>query len=315
MAVDKKNIFWTDTIEAMPYSSESRHIGHNFPQRTVSTHAAFIKRRFEECYNRSITQKQAAAIHYKDGTYLEFIGAKGYDLAVKSLENRKSGIRLLNVHEDDDSDTIKATVYIPEGKESFFIDKVEAYDKQITSNGKPKNNNLISSIDNIKIAILDSFWMGKKETMPDNNPVWCEIWLRYDFEKNDSENWKKSEDNLVEYCRKNGICIDDKHIIFPERIVKMIYANAEQLKLLISVCPYIAVMRRAQEATDFFEELSGSDQSQWVDELLQRTTYTDGNVAICLLDTGVNVGHPLLVQAINPNHVQTINDSWGNADH
>ena len=95
----------------------------------------------------------------------------------------------------------------------------------------------------------------------------------------------------------------------------MIYANAEQLKLLIAVCPYITEIRRAQEATTFFADLSNNEQREWIDELLQRTTYTDGNVAICLLDTGVTAAHPLLAQAINLDHVQAVNSTWGNGDH
>ena len=51
----------------------------------------------QECYTNSLTQRQVAAIRYKEGTYLEFSSAKGHDLAIKSLESRKSGIRLLNV--------------------------------------------------------------------------------------------------------------------------------------------------------------------------------------------------------------------------
>ena len=78
----------------------------------------------------------------------------------------------------------------------------------------------------------------------------------------------------------------------------MVLANAEQLKLLMATCPYIAEIRRAQEATTFFEELSNSEQKEWIDELLQRTAYKNGDVAICLLDTGVTASHPLLAQAI-----------------
>lgn len=119
----KKNIFLTQTVETMPYTSTSRPIGTNYPKRTVATHAAFIQRKLQECYTNSLTQRQVAAIRYKEGTYLEFSSAKGHDLAIKSLESRKSGIRLLNVREDEESDIVKATVYIPAGKESFFLKK------------------------------------------------------------------------------------------------------------------------------------------------------------------------------------------------
>lgn len=315
MVVEKKNIFLTQTVETMPYTSTSRPIGTNYPKRTVATHAAFIQRKLQECYTNSLTQRQVAAIRYKEGTYLEFSSAKGHDLAIKSLESRKSGIRLLNVREDEENDIIKATVYIPAGKESFFLKKVETYASEQTSKGSPKNNDLIRSIDDIKIAMLDSFWVGKPETMPEDVPVWCEIWLRYDFNNNNSKAWEETEENILSICSEHQIHIDEKHIIFPERIIKMVLANAEQLKLLIATCPYIAEIRRAQEATTFFEELSNSEQKEWIDELLQRTVYKNSDVAICLLDTGVTASHPLLAQAINLDHVQAVNSVWGVGDH
>lgn len=315
MAVQKKNIFLTQTADSMPYTSTSKPIGTNFPKRTVATHAAFIKRKLQECYNNSLTQKQVAAIRYKEGTYLEFSSAKDYDLAIKSLENRKTGIRLLNVHEDEENSIVRATVYIPAGQESFFLKKAEAYTNEITSKGNPKNNGLISSIEDVKIAILDSFWIGTQESMPQEEPVWCEIWLRYDYKKNDAKAWLDTENNIVTTCMTNQIHIDNKRIIFPERIVKMVYANAEQLKLLIATCPYITEIRRAQEATSFFEDMSNNEQKEWVDELLERTTYTNNNVAICLLDTGITAAHPLLKQAVDLNHIQAVNPAWGNGDH
>lgn len=315
MAVDKRNIFLKNTVETMPFTSTPKPVGTNYPKRTTETHAAFIQRKLQECYAGSLTKEQVAAIRYKDGTYLEFSSTKGYDLAIKSLENRKSGIRLLNVHEDEESDVIRATVYIPAGKESFFLKKAEAYAHEKTLKGRPKNSNLIGSIEDIKVAMLNSFWVGTSDSMPNDTPVWCEIWLRYDFKKDNAEIWKETEESIVSICSDNHIHIDNKHIIFPERIIKMVYANAEQLKVLIATCPYIAEMRRAQEATTFFEDLTNREQKEWIDELLQRINYTDGDVAVCLLDTGITAAHPLLEQAINLDHVQAVNDAWGNGDH
>lgn len=127
MAVDKKNIFLSNTAEAMPYVSKPQMGGASYPKRNVKSHAELIQTKLQNSYKSAITQKQAAAIRYKEGVYLEFSSASQHDLAIKSLENRKQGIRLLNVHEDKESETIKATVYIPAGKESYFIKKAEAY--------------------------------------------------------------------------------------------------------------------------------------------------------------------------------------------
>ncbi len=202
MAVEKRNIFLKNTAESMPFASISKRGKANYPERKTETHAEFVKRKLQECYAASITQKQAAAIRYKEGIYLEFSGAKGHDLAIKSLENYKTGIRLLNVHEDEEQSTTKATVYIPAGKESFFLNKIESYAKEKTEGGNPKNDKLVRSIDDIRVAILNSFWIGKAEDMPGDNPVWCELWLRYDYKKAMLKYGKKPRTILFQFVQK-----------------------------------------------------------------------------------------------------------------
>ena len=315
MAVDKKNIFLTNTAEAMPYVSKPQMGGASYPKRNVQSHAALIKTKLQNSYNAASTQKRAVAIRYKEGVYLEFSSASQHDLAIKSLENRKEGMRLLNVQEDKESHTIKATVYIPHGKESYFINKVIAYDTKKTPAGNPKNNDLIGSIEDVKLAVLDSFWIGKKATMPTSSAVWCEVWLRYDYSDKELKAWEEAEKSFLEICEQNQIRIDDNRIIFPERIVKLVLANEEQLKIFISTCPYIAEIRRAQEATTFFEELSNNEQQEWINELLGRTHFQNDNVAICLLDTGLTSSHPLLNKAIQNDGVQTVKSVWGTGDH
>lgn len=317
MAVEKKNIFLTETAITMPYGSTSMGGSSKFPGRNVSFHASFIQKKLDECYNKSINQKQVAAIKYKDGKCLEFTGATDFDLAFKSLENRCQGIRLLNVRKDVESKTVKATVYIPAGKESYFIKKIEDYADESKNNksGKPRNSDLVSSIDDVKIALLDAFWTGKPEDIPNEISIWCEIWLRYDYRIDNTTSWKTSEENFIEICTDEKIVFDTKHIIFPERIVKLAQVNLEQLKIIISRCPYVAEIRRAQEATSFFDELIVEEQKEWVDELLSRTVFAKSGIGVCLLDTGVSTAHPLISPATDNSHIQALNESWGIYDH
>ncbi len=315
MAVDKKNIFLTNTAETMPYVSGLQGGRSSYPKRNVKSHAEFIQKKLQDSYKEAATQKQATSIRYKEGLYLEFSGAPKYDLAIKSLENRGQGIRLLNVQEDSISDTIKATVYIPAGKESYFLKKVEAYATELTPKGNPKNNDLVRSIEDVKLAILESFWIGDKEAMPTSMPVWCEVWLRFDYNDIDPEAWELSETSFLEICKQHQIKVDDNRIIFPERIVKLVLAKAEHLEIFIGSCPYIAEIRRAQEATTFFEELPNNEQQEWAEELLSRTHFQNDNVTVCLLDTGITSAHPLLNKAIQNNGVQAVKSVWGIGDH
>ena len=111
------------------------------------------------------------------GTYIEFSGVEGLELATKSLENRQAGIRLLNVQTING--VMKATVYIPAGKEQFFIKRIDAYASETTRKGKQKNQDLIGSIENIKLALVDSFWTDKLEALPKTTAINCPNFFRF----------------------------------------------------------------------------------------------------------------------------------------
>lgn len=115
-------------------------------------------------------------------------------------------------------------------------------------------------------------------------------------------------------CRRFEIKFEKEFIKFPERVVKLIFANRKQLTKLIGVSDFIAEIRRAPVKTSFFTELEGQEQQEWVHDLLERTTFDIGNVTICVLDTGINYAHPLLSQAIEKNGVQALKPTWDISD-
>lgn len=313
MPIEKRNIFLTGTIEPLPFTSKSGRGSENaIPQRDVQQHANFLKRKFERAYaeNKTLTQKQVAAIKYKEGIYLEFAGQQNHDLVIKSLENIRAGIRLLNVRTDVDTNEIKATVYVPEGKESFFINRLEQYQSILTESGEPRNKNLINSIENVKLAFLDAFWVGGKNEMPTETPAWCEIWLR--IEKNQ---YLETKVLFLELCSEINIKCYENDIRFPERLVLLICASASQLGEVIKRFEFIAEFRRAQEITSFFDEMTIQEQRDWVNEFLSRIDYNFTNSSVCILDTGVNSGHPLLSTAFDDDSVQTVDATWGESDH
>jgi len=312
LPVEKKNIFLDGTKNSIPYSSSSNPVTHNYPQRIdYKAHAIYIASKLKECYKHSLRQKQAAAIRYKDGTYLEFSGLATCELASKSLENIPKGIRLLNVKYNEETSITSATIFIPAGKESFFSNKIKAYASEVTETGKPKNNDLVRSIEDIRVAILDSFWIGKLEDIPKDVAQWCEVWNRYDIESLEGVSLK-----VVECCKILGIAINQNQLIFPERIVFLIKANESQLTNLIGSCEYLTELRRAPEPPRFFNSLSGVEQRDWVEDLLNRTEFVDSDSSICLLDTGLNSSHPLIAPTIKDSTtVQAAKNSWGVADH
>lgn len=315
MDIIKRNIMLSDVTERLDYSAQSKRVSISFPARERKGHAQFIAQKLEECRRTSLSQKQVAAIHYRDGMYLEFSGKAGYDLLTKGLENQKQGIRLLNVQRESADSPIKATVYVPAGKENYFIKKVNEYADKETQKGNPKNQDLIASIEDVRNAVLESFWLDKHRSVPGNGPEACEIWLRYEVRNGNNSGWQAVEESFVEQCIKSEIKIDSKRVLFPERLVKMIYANANQLKMLIDTCDYIAEIHHASEPNSFFEDLRVDEQRDWANELLGRVQQVDTNTVICLLDEGITQDNPLIRPMISDDHVLAYDAAWGTRDN
>jgi hypothetical protein len=311
MAIDKKNIFLSDTVKSYNYKAQGKGGSDpRIPQRDPVQHAKNLKQNLFTAYKKhdNLTPEQIAAIKYKDGICLEFCGQQAHELMLKSLENISAGIRLQNVRIDTKNDIVRATVFIPKGKESFFIDRIDKYAETINTE-KPRHKNLINSIEEIKLAVVESFWTGKTEDMPKEAPVWCEAWIQTDKDE------EKINTVFSDICAKLQIPISNKSICFPERIVKLIRANEEQLVEITKRFAHVAEFRRMEEPVSFFEDLPGNEQKEWVDDLLQRTVYNLTDTSICILDTGINAGHPLLRPAIDDECVQSVNPSWNAGDH
>ncbi|WP_237707636.1 S8 family peptidase [Desulfocurvibacter africanus] len=248
--------------------------------------------------------------------YLEFEGAPGFDLATKSLEDLGAGIRLLNVATVpsviQEMPVTRATVYIPAGKEIVFLKKIRSYadhEKDSPKSNKPRNATLIDSIESIRLAFLDSsFWRDDPALIPRGMPEWCEVWLRGEEEE--------IEISFRKLARGREVQIQDGALRFPERTVLLIKANQQQLAELIDSCEYLAEFRLAKETARFFLDLANVEQVDWIKSLLSRLeASSESPVAISILDTGVNNGHPLLAPLLANPDCHTVDPRWGVHDH
>lgn len=316
-----ENIFIKGTPESVPYRSVKLGRSTEFPVRSDPRgHARYVETRLHAAYERSDTQKKAAAIRYKDGMYIQFQSKAGFSLKLDSLENRAQGIRLLNVKQQGNSEENSiqlATVYVPGGKEHYFLSRISDFLDKKTSTGKPKNSDLVSSIEDVSLAVVDAFWTSTDYPLPAEGTSWCEVWIRFAAgrtEEETKENQRESLTKFVSTCKEIGIKVDLKIIAFPERIVKLVRATRNQLSFLINMTDVIAEFRHAPIDLDL-TQLNGPEQQEWVDDLLERTTYHAGNVAVCLLDTGLAGKHPLIENALaGGNSIQAVEPTWSPQD-
>lgn len=286
----------------------------NIPLRNRISHSDALLNKFDAIWEQN-QQQQAAHISTRDGTYLSFTSSVDYDLVVKSLEDLRKGIRLLNVQNivsEDEHKQVRATIYVPRGKESHFIDKIRQYQTQETKTGKPKNASLVNSIEDVSLSLLESLWTDKTELLPDDNSKWCEVWLNV----NTKEQQEREQIALFERTLER-IRIEQKpnSIIFPERAVLLINANRNQLVELMAQSDLLAEFRAGQEPAGFWVNESASEQQNWVEDLLSRIDIIDSNVKVCILDSGVNNRHQLLEPILDNANTLTVNPTWGAHDH
>jgi hypothetical protein len=259
------------------------------PDRDRLGHSDHLRDRLNRAWQEA-GEKQAVAHANRLGVYVEFAGEPGFDLAVQSLEAIRTGIRLQNVRTEGETDAQRtlATVYIPHAKRGHFLKKIQEYATELTKTNKPKNKKLINGISEIRLAVLESFWRPEDRTLiPAGAPEWIEAWLGSD-----------RDEVIVRFealSESLGLELRDGILRFPERSVKLIRANRAQLEELVERSDDIAEFRPAREVATFYIELENKDQLDLVQEFLTRCNFeNDIDVAVCLLDTGVNNGHPLL---------------------
>ena len=281
------------------------------PARDPERHGRYLRRRLEDAWRQAGEHRRAITIAERHGAYLEFSGDPEADLVTKSLEARTSGIRLLNVRRPQDAagrEQVIATVFVPNEKRGHFIRKITAYAEKRTRNGLRRNKSLVESISDIRLAVVESFWQDELEKLPRRQHRWIEVWLRY--ENNDVI------ERFHVLLQELGITSSRGAIVFPERAVELIRANGDQVAQIVECSDDIAELRSAKEVAPFFLELENQEQLEWVREILSRTEIEPNDeVAVCVLDSGVNNGHLLLKPILSDKDRHTVQDTWGVHDH
>jgi len=258
------------------------------------------------------TEQQDIGINEGYGLQVEFQSFPGIELAFESLARETSGIELRNVRKTQDC--INATVFIPDGKLNHFEKLITTYldDSKDTQAG-PRNQKLLNAIESIRSATLEALWTDDIDLFPvdENEQVWWEVWLPV------GKNRRSAIEQFQLVAISLGFRLAEGEIEFPERTVMMVNGSASQLKRSIMALSMIAELRQAKETADFFDSLAPQEQHQWAAELQERLSVLDPEESqphICILDTGINNGHPLLANSLQLADCHTINPSWGHED-
>ena len=253
------------------------------------------------------------------GLQVEFESFPDIELAFESLAREHSGIELFNVRHEE-SRTM-ATIFVPDGKLHILENLVTAYldeskDKINEQKGtrRPRNQKLLNTIRNIRVATLKALWTDDPEVLPqsDEEALWWEVWLSVRGDRT------AEVQRFTHLAKALDFRIVPGQIEFPERTVVLIYGSRVRMQRSIMTLNSIAELRRGKETADFFDSLPPEDQLEWSDDLVQRLDLpveSEDAPHVCVLDTGINRGHPLLTSALDSRDLHTIEPGWGINDN
>lgn len=278
-------------------------------------HAATLKAALKEAREESAENRESigVVVHGAEpGLYIQFESPPGIELKLQSLEDRRKGIELVAVQvvlpNPDEPPVQLATVFVPDGALTHFVTRFDEYAREKTKKGEPRHKDLVDRIAALRKATLRALWTDAQEAYPaDGEIIWWEVWLR----RHDDHEL----DRLYEFAEAAQLTVGDRRLVFDDRIIVLIRGSADQLSASLDVLNDLAEVRHAKVGAAFFVDSPSHEQAEWVDDLKERTTPPDGNApAVCILDTGVNRGHPLLQDVIAEEDATAVDPTWGAHD-
>jgi Subtilase family len=271
----------------------------DLPRRDRHPHGTDLISKLDDAEAQARAEQEGAD-SAPGGVTLVFQSDPDFALALKSLEASRQGIELLNVRVVGKRSL--ASVYIPNGQLIYFKNKFEKYLTEVTPvKGEPKNKKLIESISDIQYQAINAFWTELGVPLPaDGTFVNWEIWLRVQTDPEPILNIFRVE------AEHRGLKVGPRVIRFPERVVTLAHGTVEQIRSSWILLDMIAELRLAKECPTTFIDMAPYEQAEWVRETVGRLKPPPGDAgAVCILDTGVNNGHPLLAPALHTDHVLT----------
>lgn len=248
------------------------------------------------------------------GIQIQFMSRPDADLAFEKLasEAKHKGIELLSIKEIEGKAVI-ANVFVPDGQLSHFENLVVDYlDEKRTKTGVIRDNKkLLNTINRIRASALQGLWTDSPELLPTNidEQFWWEVWLRRKID--DKGHFLRDFQRIAAMAECQ---VSNSVVEFPERSVVVMFGSQRQLAQSVMLLNCVAELRRAKDTASFFVGLNFPEQRQWANDLVERLQLqpdTNETPRICLLDSGVNRGHPLLELLMDQTDLHTINAAWG----
>ncbi|WP_009472967.1 S8 family peptidase [Rhodococcus sp. JVH1] len=242
------------------------------------------------------------------GTLVTFVSFAGLDLALNSLDPLGSGEQpeLVAVKEEvtDEGPVQMATVYIPDGQKQYFLSRLTGYVASLAKE-TVKNATLVEGIASIRRATIRELWTdaGRLFPLDDGKRHWWEIWLR----RRDGDELRR----LTDQARQIELATSAHYLGFSDRTVLLLQATIDELSQIFESIDDIAELRWPSDVASVLTEMSASEQADWVGDLLVRVRAASEDApVVCVVDTGIQDGHPLLQHSLHTSDRHVAETDW-----
>lgn len=286
------------------YKSKNRGGGGRETRiRNHPTHGRFLLESISVAFqNFSEAQRNSALrpiINQDNGIYLEIFGVKDSPFPIESLDNTQ--IHFRNIRESENDENLMATVFIPMEQRQKFLTKIQKY-IETADDEKPKNYNLINSIDHIRLASLKSFWTDKRD-FPNNivEPMWFELWL---------ENDRVDDETIASFCRATNAEFKGQKIDLPNTSIILVKVSIQSLEKSLFLISNLLEVKYPTTTVGNFLDLETTEHDDWIDDLESRVSGSNSHdIRITILDTGINFNHKLLRPFISERNSSSYGDN------
>ena len=288
-------------------------INSNIPPKDRTSHGANLLAQLKTLKNEQDnlqSQTEDYQLESLIGVQISFESYPDINLEFEKLADARSRIEVLNVIQQDNKYVV--TILVPVGKLSVLEKKIEEYlnSSKDGKHGTPKHSTLLNAIAIIRKTALENLWSDDPDLYPSPAEViWLEVWLPVLGDR------LAVIHDFIKLAQIAGIQVSNNILEFPERTVLLAKGSIDAFSSSSLLMSKISELRRAKVTAEFFDHLELNEQRDWLDNLLDRTTFESENPTyVCILDTGVNRGHPLLSPLCSEDDLFVVDPNWDAAD-